>query len=161
MNFKLSTSERIRFVRDGEDLFVSSIDVAAALQLEAKVVTPHRMLTFCRAGDAGYCIPVQLTSANHRGDNAGVMLDADVVSRALSCRIIVDGDKITLDKIGDLELGTTAPQEESYNAKWPAGRGFGVGETLPDIPLVNLQGDEVRFSQFLGKRYVLYCWASW
>lgn len=42
-----------------------------------------------------------------------------------------------------------------------AGRGFGVGQTVPDIPLVDLQGKEVRFSEFLGKRYIIYCWASW
>ena len=27
--------------------------------------------------------------------------------------------------------------------------------------LVDLNGNEVRFSQFLGKRYILYVWASW
>ena len=44
---------------------------------------------------------------------------------------------------------------------WPEGRGFEVGQTLPDIPLINMEGDEVRFDQFLGKRYIVYCWASW
>jgi hypothetical protein len=154
-------SGKIRFVRDGEILFVSSVDIAAALQLEAKVVSPNRLLTFCREGNAGYCIPVQLTPANHRGDNAGLMLDATVVSRALSCRIIAIGDLITVEKLGDVGLGEAAPEVDNYNAKWPAGRGFGVGETLPDIPLVDLKGEEVRFSQFLGQRYILYCWASW
>ena len=156
-----AASGKLRFVRDGEMLFVSSVDVAATLQLQAKVVTPGRLLTFCREGDAGYCIPVQLTPTNHRGDNADLMLDATVVSRALSCRIIANGDVITVEKLGDLGRGESAPQGNSYNTKWPVGRGFGVGETLPDIPLVDLKGEEVRFSQFLGKRYILYCWASW
>lgn len=40
-------------------------------------------------------------------------------------------------------------------------RGFDVGQTLPDISLINLDGEEVRFSDFLGKQYVLYGWASW
>ena len=40
-------------------------------------------------------------------------------------------------------------------------RGFEPGQTLPDIALVDLDGKEVRFSDFLGKRYVLYGWASW
>ena len=48
-----------------------------------------------------------------------------------------------------------------YNAQWGRGRGFRKGDTLPDIPLVDVAGNEVRFSQFLGKRYILYCWASW
>jgi peroxiredoxin len=40
-------------------------------------------------------------------------------------------------------------------------RGFEKGQTLPDISLINLEGEEVRFSDFLGKQYVLYGWASW
>lgn len=40
-------------------------------------------------------------------------------------------------------------------------RGFEIGQTLPDIPLLNLEGEEVRFSEFLGQQYVLYGWASW
>lgn len=50
---------------------------------------------------------------------------------------------------------------DSYNKPWPENRGFAVGQTLPDIPLIDLDGNEVRFSAFLGKRYVLFCWASW
>ena len=49
----------------------------------------------------------------------------------------------------------------AYADEWQEGRGFDVGDTVPDIPLVDLDGGEVRFSEFLGKRYVLYCWASW
>ncbi len=49
----------------------------------------------------------------------------------------------------------------SYNKPWGENRGFAVGQTLPDIPLIDLDGNEVRFSAFLGKRYVLFCWASW
>lgn len=48
-----------------------------------------------------------------------------------------------------------------YNAPWPRERGFKVGQTVPDIPFYDMNGNEVRFSKFLGKRYVLYCWASW
>lgn len=40
-------------------------------------------------------------------------------------------------------------------------RGFEPGQTLPDIALTDLEGKEVRFSDFLGKQYVLYGWASW
>lgn len=48
-----------------------------------------------------------------------------------------------------------------YNDAWGKGRGFREGQTLPDIPLINLKGEEVRLGQFLGKQYVLYGWASW
>ncbi|MEM7013187.1 MAG: hypothetical protein AAF585_17075 [Verrucomicrobiota bacterium] len=40
-------------------------------------------------------------------------------------------------------------------------RGFMVGQMLPDISLTDLKGDEVRFSDFLGKQFVIYGWASW
>jgi len=40
-------------------------------------------------------------------------------------------------------------------------RGFEPGQTLPDIALTDLEGGEVRFSDFLGKQYLLYGWASW
>lgn len=40
-------------------------------------------------------------------------------------------------------------------------RGFEPGQTLPDIALTDLEGREVRFSDFLGKQYLLYGWASW
>ena len=40
-------------------------------------------------------------------------------------------------------------------------RGFETGQTLPDISLIDLKGREVRFSDFLGKQYVLYGWSSW
>lgn len=40
-------------------------------------------------------------------------------------------------------------------------RGFEPGQTLPDIALIDLDGEEVRFSDFLGKQYVLHGWASW
>ena len=49
----------------------------------------------------------------------------------------------------------------AYNAPWPVDRGFGLGQTVPDIPLIDLEGKEVRFGRFLGKQYVIYCWASW
>jgi hypothetical protein len=59
-------------------------------------------------------------------------------------------------------LSAAEPAEvPAYNAPWPKGRGFGVGQTVPDIPLINLKGEEVRFSRFLGKQYIVYCWASW
>jgi len=151
----------IRFVRDGEALFVSSVDVATALELEAKVVTPNRLLTFCREGDAGYCIPVQLNPANHRVVDETLMLDAALVSRALSCRFNANDNEITVVKLGNSRQAESEFDVASYNATWPVGRGFRDGETLPNIPLVDLQGDEIRFSQFLGTRYILYCWASW
>ena len=56
---------------------------------------------------------------------------------------------------------SAAGQLPAYHATWENNRGFQVGQTLPDIPLFDMQGREVRFSNFLGKKYILYCWASW
>ena len=106
------------------------------------------------------CIPVQLTADNHRGDDQNVMVVADILSKALRCRVVESGGKVTLAQVVG-EQSDVAGDLPAYNADWGPGRGFRAGDTLPDIPLVDLEGNEVRFSQFLGKRYILYCWASW
>lgn len=68
---------------------------------------------------------------------------------------------------GDGTKKDTKPTKKSkelnpaYNAEWGKGRGFEVGQTLPDIPLYDLNGKEVRFSKFLGKQCIVYAWASW
>ncbi|MGF1581816.1 MAG: TlpA family protein disulfide reductase [Gemmataceae bacterium] len=62
----------------------------------------------------------------------------------------------------DNKLPTKSDQRDpAYNAEWGQGRGFRVGQTLPDIPLYDLDGKEVRFSKYLGKQYIVYAWASW
>lgn len=66
---------------------------------------------------------------------------------------------IPMSSIGLAQKEAAIPY--AYANNWPEGRGFDVGKTVPDIPLIDLEGNEVRFSNFLGKRYVLYCWASW
>jgi hypothetical protein len=58
-----------------------------------------------------------------------------------------------------LTLG--AEKEAALTDPWPEGRGFAVGQTVPDLAFYDMKGNEVRFGSFLGKRYVLYCWASW
>ncbi|MEM6277855.1 MAG: hypothetical protein AAF733_00150 [Verrucomicrobiota bacterium] len=61
---------------------------------------------------------------------------------------------------GEGEMKETA-DSPAYHAEWGPSRGFEPGKTVPDIPLIDLDGKEVRFDRFLGKRYVLYGWASW
>ena len=36
-----------------------------------------------------------------------------------------------------------------------------IGEQIPDFTLPSLAGDRVSLSDYLGKRLVLFCWASW
>ena len=36
-----------------------------------------------------------------------------------------------------------------------------VGDTVPDVTLQNMQGESVAISQFIGKKLVVFNWASW
>ena len=154
-------SESIRFSRDKDVLFLNAADLAKSLELELKIVDPQGLVTFCRDKDGGFCIPVRLGADNHRHDGEQLLIAADVVRKALRFKVVEVGERITIvanpqSPVSDERIG--AP---GYNAPWEAGRGFAKGYTLPDIPLVDVTGNEVRFSQFLGNRYILYCWASW
>ena len=64
--------------------------------------------------------------------------------------------------MGIVTLGmTTSTTAQSKKVQpWPKDRGFNVGQTVPDIPLYDMKGNEVRFSRYLGKQYILYVWAS-
>ncbi len=155
-----SASEMVRFERHDGRLFLNCKDIAKQLDLEFKVVTPKRLATFCETREGGVCIPVRLTDSNHRGVGDETVVIAGVLTNALSIRLEDLGKQVSIMKNGSLPK-SRIPDVPGYNATWGKDRGFGKGQTLPDIPLVDLNGSEVRFSQFLGKRYILYCWASW
>lgn len=138
-------------------VYVHSGDLAKSLDFKLERLQDGQLLTFCREGQGGVCIPVRLSASNHRKSDGDVYLAAPIVSSALQVRAVADGDSVRLEALS-LPQANNVP---SYNAKWGKGRGFGVGDTLPDIPLVDMDGKEVRFSRFLGKKYILYCWASW
>ena len=155
-----SAAESIRFERHAGEILLNCKDIASLLEFEFKVVTPNRLATFCETRDGGICIPIRLTDENHRGVGEETMIDARALTSALSIRVADLGQQVTIAQ-NDLRPKSRIPDVPAYNALWGKGRGFGKGQTLPDIPLVDLEGNEVRFSQFLGKRYILYCWASW
>ncbi|HIE96235.1 MAG TPA: hypothetical protein EYG03_12315 [Planctomycetes bacterium] len=69
----------VRFQRDREVLFLNAADVASSLGLKLEIVRPGQLLTFCREGDDGFCIPIRLTAQNHRGDGKTLHLTAVVV----------------------------------------------------------------------------------
>ena len=153
--------DAIRISRDKKVLFLDAADLAKSLDFELKIVDPQRLVTFCRDKDGGFCIPIRLAADNHRRDGEQLLIAADVVSGALRFRVIETAGKITIVPRSERSVGEGRTAAPGYNAEWGRGRGFGKGETLPDIPLVNVGGNEVRFLQYLGKRYILYCWASW
>ncbi|MDP6467747.1 MAG: hypothetical protein QF918_08405 [Pirellulaceae bacterium] len=153
--------DTIRFSRDKKVLFLDAADLAKSLNFELKIVDPQRLVTFCRDKDGGFCIPVRLAADNHRRDGEQLLIAADVVSGALRFRVVETAGQVTIVPRTEPFVGEGQIAAPGYNAPWGRGRGFGKGETLPDIPFVDVAGNEVRFSQYLGKRYILYCWASW
>jgi hypothetical protein len=152
--------QSVRFHRAGDVLFLNAVDVATSLQLKLEIVRPGQLLTYCREGDDGICIPIRLTADNHRGEGTNLHLTAAAVRSSLSAEVVA-GDGTVKIKPSDYSADSDANDIPAYNADWGPGRGFRQGDTVPDLPFVDLDGNEVRFSQFLGKRYILYCWASW
>lgn len=140
-----------------ETTFVDAAAVGRAADLKFEVVQPDRLATYCSDGPQAICIPVQLNAANFLQADGRNYLSVAALESALSVTITVDGDRASVS----VEPGERPAADPGYNADWPAGRGFQPGDTVPDIPLTVIDGREVRFSEFLGKRYILYCWASW
>lgn len=133
-------------------------DVVAAAKIfgwKWELTTPNKFGKFCR--DVG-CIPLRLTKAKTKTIERRLFVDAEAIGAALRFHITRRGGEILVTP-----MKSKADQEDlpAYNAAWGKGRGFRVGQTVPDIPLTDLNGNEVRFSKFLGKRYIIYCWASW
>ncbi len=84
---------------------------------------------------------------------------AMLVSMVLSPAIYSQDDSTSISNSSPEEAQPASPP--GITTQWPKGRGFGVGQTVPDIPLYDMKGNEVRFSRYLGKQYILYVWASW
>jgi uncharacterized sulfatase len=152
---------QVRCTTEQGTLYLNCMDAAKVLDYELEIVRPGELLTFCRVSSGGHCIPVRLSPENHRGKGWELMVSAPILQSALRFRIVREGEKCLLLPKEAAESTGTGEQVPAYNAQWGPGRGFRVGERVPDIPLVDLDGNEVRFSRFLGKRYILYCWASW
>ena len=41
------------------------------------------------------------------------------------------------------------------------GTGVNIGDEAPDFVLPSLNGEQIRLSDYLGKKLVLFMWASW
>lgn len=39
--------------------------------------------------------------------------------------------------------------------------GLEVGMKVPDVALTNMKGESVSISQFIGKKLIVFNWASW
>lgn len=142
----------------GESSFVSAADLAASLNMKLEVISRNNMLTFCSAGPEAICIPLRLTDTNSLRKKDAIFLQQSTVESILSVSVSVNGNSAIATP---QKAASPVDLTEGYNSAWAKGRGFNLGETVPDIPLVGMEGEEVRFSEYLGKRYILYCWASW
>ena len=144
--------------RSGSALLLHAEQAARAFGWEAKLEQGGQLLVICREG--GVCVPLPL--ANLKTDRTGgeLFVEAGALAKALQIRVVDDGNAVTLAP-REAQADNEDDGLPDYNAAWGEGRGLRVGQTLPDIPLYDLDGNEVRFSKFLGKQYVIYCWASW
>jgi len=117
------------------------------------------LLILCQETDAGICVPLMLDEVAHDSRDGELFVDAAALASAVNADIKQTPAGIRLIP-RDAALRENE-QQSLYHADWGTGRGFQKGQTLPDIPLFDLDGKEVRFSKFLGKQYIIYCWASW
>ena len=150
-------SAKIRIHRHRSKLLLDARETATAFGWEAKIATPGKLLTLCREGNKGACIPVQLTRVASTTIDDRLFVEATALGSSLRFTIEDRGGRVTLRR----EKNSNTAAISAYNDAWGKTRGFRAGQTLPDIPLYDMQGREVRFSKFLGKQYIVYCWASW
>ena len=155
---RLATGEgaptEVPFSYRGKTLLLHAGRTAAALGWKAETLAGGRMLAFCHGQ---VCVPLRLGKVEHRKVEGELYVDAAALGRAMRFALERKGDSVHIRP----EAGAAAPALRAYHEKWGGGRGFRKGQTLPDIPLYDLKGNEVRFSSFLGKRYIIYVWASW
>ncbi|KKL50966.1 hypothetical protein LCGC14_2300210 [marine sediment metagenome] len=147
---------KIPYQRASKTILLPLKETAAAFGWEGKLVSPGKLAIVCTKD---VCVPLRLDKLTHRAGEKGLLVDGEALGQALGFSIEAKG-KSVLIRPGVQPAGGKG-DVPAYNAAWGAKRGFGKGQTLPDIPLYDLQGREVRFSAFLGKRYIIYVWASW
>jgi hypothetical protein len=159
------SSTRVSLKRHDSRLFINASETAKAFGWISKVVKlpkqegQNGLLTLCRDEQGGLCIPVRLGTVKFLDESDGFFVEATALAKALRFEVVDKDGKVTLRRLG--KAVSTDSEIPAYNADWGKGRGFQAGQTLPDIPLYDLEGRETRFSQFLGKQYIIYCWASW
>lgn len=144
----------VTVITSDDTTLVSAADAAKRFGWTAKEITRDVLLVLCRETDESICVPVRLKAIKTKRIEGKLYVEAAALGKVLGFNVVNGKLDFTT------ETGQPSPHV-AYNAEWPRGRGFNVGQTLPDIPLTDMQGHEVRFDSFLGKRYIIYCWASW
>ena len=150
----------VSLLQQDSKTFLSCNDLGKVLEMDFKVVMEGKLATFCSAGPDALCIPVRLSESNHRIAADDVFLLLTDAKSILSIDVNVNAGSALVTRSSSATMPATTASG-GFNSPWPEGRGFSIGQTVPDIPLIDMNGNEVRFGNYLGKRYILYCWASW
>jgi len=153
----VGSKTKIPYQRAEQAILLPIKTTAEAFGWEAKLITPGKLAIVCTQD---VCVPLRLDQLAHRSGPKGLLVEGAALGRALGFSIETKG-KSVLIRPGVEPAGAKRDDIPAYNAAWGPQRGFRTGQTLPDIPLYDMQGREVRFSAFLGKRYILFAWGSW
>ena len=153
--------EPIRFLREGISCLSSRQESRPRCNTSSRWSRHGGSLHSAKRGPAGSAFLFGSTPATTVGGLRTILILGSVIDQALRCSVSESGGQGSSFRRGLDETARKPADTSGFNVDWGPGRGFRTGDTLPDIPLIDLQGNEVRFSRFLGKRYILYCWASW
>jgi len=157
--FITGSTQRVAIVRHAKVDLLHVVQTAKAFNWTIKYVGKgdERMLVVCRET---ICLPIVLKDTPYRESVDGMFVAADVLARVMGFKITRAGNRLLLSA-NESQAKPLARKIPAYHDDWGPGRGFRKGQTLPDIPLVDMKGNEVRLGKFLGKQYILYGWASW
>lgn len=124
-------------------IFVPLDSFARAVNREAKIVAAGRLVVLC---DEVSCAPVHLTAEDQRSINDTVYVNLRPIASALKLGFSTDGSVVSLSK--------QAADSTKRDSLAP-------GMMLPDVRLINLDGEAVHLSEFIGQRILICTWASW
>lgn len=130
-------------VAENDRVFVPLDSFAQAVNREAKIVAAGRLVVLC---DEVSCAPVHLTAEDQRSINDTVYVNLRPIASALKLGFSTDGSVVSLSK-----RAADSTKRDSLAS----------GMMLPDVRLINLDGEAVHLSEFIGQRILICTWASW
>lgn len=142
-------------------LLVCVNDVVQAVDWTFHRTPDGRLLVLCRSDDEALCVPIDLRRTPHRLHDDDLYVAPDALAAALGIQLSCTADGFEVTGKASERTPQTASPLPAVSDDWGPDRGFRPGQTLPDIPLYDMDGNEVRFGRFLGKQAIIYCWASW
>ncbi len=139
---------------DGDPrIFVPLEAFADALDLQAKVVVPDKLVVLCH-GD--WCRPIQLQAEDVRDLKGHTAVEIGRLASALKYEVNVERGSQTDDE-GRVLIRLS--RNETDGGGQP--KKLEAGEILPDVVLTDLNGEPVHLAEFFGRRLLICTWASW